>query len=140
MLGLGYNHQLNLLSTGMDSCMARLEVISREPKCQRENGKHPSRKRKVHCRNCYLQTEGGCLQYIFFPVRRIKGISCLARNRGPYSKGEKKQYLKSESIHEIRVVGRGFSNSSGSSIEHKDDHRQVRSNGILYLISKLGQF
>lgn len=102
--------------------MARLEVISRA-KMPKGKWKTPIKKEEGALQKLLSIDRRRMFVVHFFPVRRIKGISCLARNRGPYSKGEKKQYLKSESIHEIRVVGRSFSKSSGSSVEHKDDHR-----------------
>ena len=52
-------------------------------------------------------------------------------------KGEEKQYLKTKSIHEHRVVERSFSNPSGSTVEQEDNHRYARGNGISYLIPEL---
>lgn len=64
---------------------------------------------------------------------RLGTGSTLAKER------EEKQYLKTKSIHEQRVVGRGFSNPSGRTVEQEDNHQYARGNGISYLIPKLTQ-
>lgn len=52
---------------------------------------------------------------------------------------EEKQYLKTKSIHELGVVGRGFSHPSGGTDEQDDNHRYARGSGISYLTPKLTQ-
>lgn len=134
ILSLGL--QLEHLSTGMDSWIATLETKAKR--------KPPTKKKIKGALRKLASVDRTRVFVVCFSSAQNKRDDPLRIEQARLGTGghtwkdrEEKLELKSKSIRELRVVGRGFSVPSGSSVKQKDNRRYVRVNS--YLIPKLTQ-